>query len=323
MNKIIVKFHGETLSEFKVSSSNITIGASEDCDVSLEEGNNVQAEHAVIKKGDGDGWQIESVEGAKIISRGDEIDGHAQIELNQAFLIGEYVITWAEDDDSQAEAAEAEYDEVTLPAVSGPRIRVMSGPNMGDMIDLEPFLEKGPVCLGRKDDNQIVINDRSVSRHHAQLNRDGDSVVLQDAGSRWGITMGEGQMIEEIHLLNGTRFFLGDTEILFEAPIKPLSQEQLEAVDNPALGLKTTGTYQVDEATDPSFNPDNQQQGAQYESTKPPFKQMEEEDTPKPTAAPTGEPKDQMNPAMWPLMLLLFVLIALIIIVAIILLPQT
>jgi DNA-binding response OmpR family regulator len=40
--------------------------------------------------------------------------------------------------------------------------------------------------IGRWDDNDVVIDDRWVSRYHAQVRREGDQYVVQDLGSKNG-----------------------------------------------------------------------------------------------------------------------------------------
>jgi DNA-binding response OmpR family regulator len=40
--------------------------------------------------------------------------------------------------------------------------------------------------IGRWDDNDVVIDDRWVSRYHAQVRREGDEYVVQDLGSKNG-----------------------------------------------------------------------------------------------------------------------------------------
>ena len=47
-------------------------------------------------------------------------------------------------------------------------------------------LPKPVTSIGRWEDNDIVIDDRWVSRHHAQVRREGESYVIQDLDSKNG-----------------------------------------------------------------------------------------------------------------------------------------
>jgi hypothetical protein len=47
------------------------------------------------------------------------------------------------------------------------------------------------IKLGREDDNDIVVEDETVSRYHASILREGDEYRLFDLGSRNGTAVGE------------------------------------------------------------------------------------------------------------------------------------
>lgn len=47
-------------------------------------------------------------------------------------------------------------------------------------------LDKELITIGRWGDNDIVLPDRMVSRHHAQIQREGEQYILQDQGSKNG-----------------------------------------------------------------------------------------------------------------------------------------
>ena len=64
----------------------------------------------------------------------------------------------------------------------GWRLTVQKGPNRGESYSLHG----GTVTLGRQEDNQIVINDSKVSRHHARLVWQGDTYSVQDLESANG-----------------------------------------------------------------------------------------------------------------------------------------
>jgi pSer/pThr/pTyr-binding forkhead associated (FHA) protein len=77
------------------------------------------------------------------------------------------------------------------------------------------FLRPGaPTVIGRALDNDIVIGDPSVSRHHATIEfRDG-TFVLRDLGSQNGTWLG-GQRVTETSLGGGDALRLGDARFTF------------------------------------------------------------------------------------------------------------
>ncbi len=55
-------------------------------------------------------------------------------------------------------------------------------------------LDRPVTTLGRWDDNDVVVDDRWVSRHHARIRREGERYVVEDLGSKNG-TFVNGQRI--------------------------------------------------------------------------------------------------------------------------------
>ena len=68
--------------------------------------------------------------------------------------------------------------------------------------DQQVPLDKAVVNLGRQRDNDIIIDDPTVSRHHAQIRLRFGSYVLFDLGSRGGTTV-NGNTIQEKVLQSG------------------------------------------------------------------------------------------------------------------------
>lgn len=84
-----------------------------------------------------------------------------------------------------------------------PKLIVIKGPNTGNTIEFS-----GEASLGRSEDNEIVIDDPSVSQHHAVLRPTGDGVVLTDCGSSNG-TWCNGVRVSEILLPDGGEISVG------------------------------------------------------------------------------------------------------------------
>ncbi len=68
------------------------------------------------------------------------------------------------------------------------------------------------VAIGTASDNDVVLTDRTVSRHHAQLRATPDGLLIRDLGSTNGIYLQGGRVVEA-YLQPGDTCFLGDTEI--------------------------------------------------------------------------------------------------------------
>jgi hypothetical protein len=79
----------------------------------------------------------------------------------------------------------------------------------------KPFpLNKDVITIGRGLDNDIVVDDAEVSRHHARLTRRGHDWILEDLGSRNGTTVNGRRITGPVTLMPGAQVGLG-TGILF------------------------------------------------------------------------------------------------------------
>lgn len=74
---------------------------------------------------------------------------------------------------------------------------------------------RSPTRLGRLADNDIVIDDRRVSRHHAEVVEQAGRWVVRDTGSTNGTAV-NGKVIKEAILKPGDTVSLGGLEILWE-----------------------------------------------------------------------------------------------------------
>jgi DNA-binding response OmpR family regulator len=76
-------------------------------------------------------------------------------------------------------------------------------------------LDKSVISIGRWEDNDVIVDDRWVSRHHARVRREGESYVIEDLGSKNGT------------LVNGTRIaeptVLADGDVLQVTPMVELT----------------------------------------------------------------------------------------------------
>ena len=81
------------------------------------------------------------------------------------------------------------------------------------------------ITVGRAPDNGIVIEDASVSSHHAELRSAGKTYHLKDVGSTNG-TRVNGNAVTEAQLGHGDRIRFGGVEARYEA-IDPTATQPL------------------------------------------------------------------------------------------------
>jgi hypothetical protein len=77
-------------------------------------------------------------------------------------------------------------------------------------------LEDRPISIGRLDTCDIVLDDPTVSRNHAEVRREGDGFELVDLGSRNG-TRVNGYGITRQRLVDGDDLLIGAVPLRFEA----------------------------------------------------------------------------------------------------------
>ena len=74
-------------------------------------------------------------------------------------------------------------------------------------------LEACTLTIGRHSENDIVLRDSSVSRHHACIMREGENLFVTDKGSRNG-TIVNGLKVESVRLEDGDVIRIGDNLVI-------------------------------------------------------------------------------------------------------------
>jgi serine phosphatase RsbU (regulator of sigma subunit)/pSer/pThr/pTyr-binding forkhead associated (FHA) protein len=112
--------------------------------------------------------------------------------------------------------------------------------------DLYRFpLDKSSIRIGRGQENDLNLNDPTVSRQHARIERRADGVYVSDRGSRSG-TMVNGSVAEgEVLIQPGDRISLGSCELTFGA----LPSTTLEMDDTPLPSTAQTTVLPVEDVT--------------------------------------------------------------------------
>ena len=95
---------------------------------------------------------------------------------------------------------------------SGARLRVIAGSDRYREFCLPP----AEISLGRGVDNDIILSDLSVSRHHLTLSFDGNRYAIRDAGSGNGTLLNDQPTSGTTYLFDGDRLELGNTVLCFD-----------------------------------------------------------------------------------------------------------
>jgi len=114
------------------------------------------------------------------------------------------------------------------------RIEIVSDNEVLDVLNF-PL---GRVIVGRSPDNEIYIQSRFVSRHHAQLISDENGCVIEDLNSTNGVFLGEKQ-IKKYRLRDGDTISLGVHQLVYcdlrnskdVDPGETISEETADPVD--------------------------------------------------------------------------------------------
>lgn len=106
-------------------------------------------------------------------------------------------------------------------AAPRPALLVVGGPARAGRLELPEAPAR--LLLGRSTHAELRLDDRDVSREHAELIVEPDRVLVRDLGIRNGIVV-RGERVSEIELGAGEQFTIGGTTIALEHPVdRPLA----------------------------------------------------------------------------------------------------
>lgn len=101
-----------------------------------------------------------------------------------------------------------------LPQMNGPLHTGPATPNL--VLNGKTYaVLHSPTRVGRQPDNDIVLDDKRVSRHHAQVVQQGERWLVHDMGST-NKTAVNGKIIREAMLKPGDRISFGGLEVIWE-----------------------------------------------------------------------------------------------------------
>ena len=94
----------------------------------------------------------------------------------------------------------------------GAILAVLSGEAKGATLPV-PSQVGSVVRVGKSRDNELVLPDNTVSRHHMTVERMSDGLRIRDLDSMNGVRIG-GVLVREALVEPGTILFVGDTQVL-------------------------------------------------------------------------------------------------------------
>ena len=111
----------------------------------------------------------------------------------------------------------------------------------GELISRHSF-PLGRVIVGRSPDNEVFVDSKYVSRHHAQLVSDDSGCVVEDLNSTNGIFLREKQ-VKKYRLRDGDRLSIGVHELVYH----DLRLRQGESARNEAAQIDELGKQELKE----------------------------------------------------------------------------
>ncbi len=206
--------------QFRIDSPTVTIGRAEENAIGLFGDPGVQPRHAALeRKGDAYTLRNLAVQAGTLVNGG-RIETATLADGDQ-IQIGNYELRFHER--AQARDGHPVAARPPRPSVAPrPTPSVESAPPARA---IEAYLESaagerirlaasGRVSIGRALDNDIVVADASVSRHHAAIEANGAGYRVVDLGSQNGSFV-NGQRIAEAPLTDGAAVRFGDATYVF------------------------------------------------------------------------------------------------------------
>lgn len=109
--------------------------------------------------------------------------------------------------------------EPAIPQAGGTRIIERAPKHLAMLVDKshpDRKLDlKGTTNVGRAQDNQMVVDDPTVSRHHAWIKAEGEDYMIFDVGSGNGTFVNDERVVDPRILQQGDVVRFGDTEFVF------------------------------------------------------------------------------------------------------------
>ncbi|HTY56871.1 MAG TPA: FHA domain-containing protein [Candidatus Binataceae bacterium] len=211
--------------EFRLDRGIASLGRAEENEVGLFGDPGVLARHARIERR-GDAFILKDLSTQQgTFLNGQRIES-AELHDNDRIKISNYELSFharrggagSRSSAPARPAGAAVSDGATSFAAAPPAAAAsLQGPRLIDLTGRNFALAAGATMrLGRALDNDLVLEDASVSRHHASISASNGAFHLKDLGSQNG-TYVRGERITEAMLADGDAIRLGDAQLTFHS----------------------------------------------------------------------------------------------------------
>ncbi|TXH29058.1 MAG: FHA domain-containing protein, partial [Elusimicrobia bacterium] len=247
MYKLIIEDDEGKTTPVPIIRDEITIGRKEGNTIRLTE-RNVSRRHARIIRQNSALYveDLQSYNGVKV--NNERIQGKVPLGDGDVIVIGDYRLSIKQDKaEAKPPAAAAQAPQAAAasnaPTVANPALQASAAPTVqaanvpppaaqaakspekparlivvsSNFARQEFPLEKAAMVIGRTDDNDIVLNHRSISRHHAKIVREGDHFHVVDLQSANGVRV-NGEDYNKVELRKGDQIDLGHVRLIFVPP---------------------------------------------------------------------------------------------------------
>lgn len=167
------------------------------------------------------------------------------------------------------------------------RLIVRRGPQPNQVYELTAEVTN----LGRDITNDIVINDREVSRHHLRFTRGGEGCTMEDLGSTNGTFINGKRVTGAVSLKNGDMVGLGETVTLQFEAMRPGA-----AVPPPQAAPTAQPTVASPSQDDARFRPQPQTPAPQAPAAADPYQAPRPQAQPQPYQAPQPQAQPYQAP---------------------------
>lgn len=103
----------------------------------------------------------------------------------------------------------------------------------------EILLDKTPMTIGRKPENDIVIDNMAVSGHHARITMQGNTYVIEDTQSTNGTFLNDKKILNS-GLKHNDTIMIGQHALIFIDPEAPKAAAPIPAAPEPPMNSEAT-----------------------------------------------------------------------------------
>jgi pSer/pThr/pTyr-binding forkhead associated (FHA) protein len=201
--------------EFRLDKALTTLGRAEECDVGLFGDSAIEPRHARIEHRGNDFFLDSLGHQLRVNSRP---VSNAQLRSGDSIEIGSYSLRFnLRNAPANVAAAVSPAPAPYASSTPAPRSVSAAAPRLidssGKQFDLHPA---SSTSLGRAQENDVVLADKSISRRHATITPADGGFYLRDLQSQNG-TYVESERVNEYLLRDGDQIRLGDLQFVFRA----------------------------------------------------------------------------------------------------------